>query len=82
MHSAHSHAVQVLNLDTTFFDKNFDRENCPELQNLLLDPSKPDEQYPIWASILFSPGDIDRWFPFQSPALPTVRVIPSYCCKF
>lgn len=75
VHAARANGGQVFDIDPKYFDKDFDRATCPELQKLLSDPSKPGEQYLVWASLLFACSDVERWFPFQSPVLTTVCII-------
>ncbi|KAH9959377.1 hypothetical protein BGW80DRAFT_1464759 [Lactifluus volemus] len=63
-------AGTILDLDGKYFDSRYDRTTVLELNELLHDPGKPGERYPLWPPLLFPLGDCRSKFPFQVEALP------------
>jgi hypothetical protein len=52
VHTARSVAHTLLGIDQTHFSGH-QRAKSPKLQSLLQNPNRPEEKYPLWASMLF-----------------------------
>ncbi|KAH9021109.1 hypothetical protein EDB83DRAFT_2514277 [Lactarius deliciosus] len=75
-HAARANAARVLQLETKFFEKDFDRTNAPELQKLVESPAEPDKKYPIFPPLIFPNHDVHSIHPFKCDALlALLRVI-------
>ncbi|KAI9433159.1 hypothetical protein H4582DRAFT_2187437 [Lactarius indigo] len=69
VHLVRTYASHVLEVDSTFFLKTFDRTSAPVLRRLLENPGKPSELYPLWPRLLFPDQDTSSTRPFQCMAL-------------
>ncbi|KAH9007702.1 hypothetical protein EDB83DRAFT_2532546 [Lactarius deliciosus] len=75
-HAARANVVRILQLETKFFEKDFDRTNAPELQKLVKSPAEPDKKYPIFPPLIFPNHDVHSIHPFKCDALlALLRVI-------
>jgi hypothetical protein len=74
VHAARQHAGEIFHLDPKYFRSRFKRADIPELQELLQNPNKPNEKYPLWAPMIFPQRDCNSSTPFAVEELAKVSL--------